>query len=161
MVEQTLAGHGYRHYETSAFARRGRECRHNLNYWLFGDYLGVGAGAHGKLSFHDRIVRDMRHKHPRTYLDATRDGVPLPVSHEVPAVQLPFEFMMNALRLVDGFQPRLFGERTGLPLEAIRRELDHAEARGLLTVTPEKIVPTEHGRRFLNDLLQLFLTDAC
>lgn len=160
MVEQTLAGHGYRHYEISAFARRGRECRHNLNYWLFGDYLGIGAGAHGKLSFHDRIVRDMRHKHPQAYLDAVRAGAPLPDSHEVPAAQLPFEFMMNALRLVDGFQPRLFGERTGLPLEAIRRELDLGEARALLKVTPEKIVPTERGRRFLNDLLQLFLPDA-
>jgi putative oxygen-independent coproporphyrinogen III oxidase len=160
MVEQTLVGHGYRHYETSAFARCGRECRHNLNYWLFGDYLGIGAGAHGKLSFHDRIVRDTRHKHPQAYLDAMCGGAPLPVSREVPAAQLPFEFMMNALRLADGFQPRLFGERTGLPLEAIRRELDHAQARGLLKVTPEKIVPTEHGRRFLNDLLQLFLPNA-
>ena len=89
-----------------------------------------------------------------------RAGAPLPRSHEVPATQLPFEFMMNALRLADGFQPRLFGERTGLPLETIRRELDQAQARGLLKVTPEKIAPTERGRRFLNDLLQLFLPDA-
>ena len=156
-VEEALAAHGYGHYEISAFARPGRECRHNLNYWLFGDYLGIGAGAHGKVSQPDRILRQMRHKHPQAYLQAAESGDAVQESHAVDIDERPFEFMMNALRLTAGFPARLFAERTGLTLDAIRPQLDTAVARNLLEVGVERIAPTEHGRRFLNDLLQLFL----
>jgi putative oxygen-independent coproporphyrinogen III oxidase len=157
MVEEFLPGQGYRHYETSAFARPGRECRHNLNYWQFGDYLGIGAGAHSKLSFHDGIVREVRRPHPRDYLEGAGARDFLQSREEVTTERLPFEFMMNALRLNDGFSPRLFGERTGLTLETIRPQLVLAEDRGLLVISPDRIAPTPLGRRFLNDLLQLFL----
>ena len=158
-VEDALAAFGYGHYEISAFARPGSECRHNLNYWRFGDYLGIGAGAHGKISLPGRIVRQMRHKRPQAYLQAVARGDAVQEAHEVGAPDLPFEFMMNALRLTQGFPTRLFTERTGLNLEAIRVQLDKAEAGGLLQATADRIAPTERGRRFLNDLLQLFLRD--
>ena len=158
-VEETLAARGYGHYETSAFARKGAECRHNLNYWLFGDYLGIGAGAHGKISSHEGVRRTMKHKHPQAYLEGAERGDAVQEAHAVAAADLPFEFMMNALRLTRGFPPRLFAERTGLALEAIRPQLDVAAARGLLVETAEIVVPTDHGRRFLNDLLQLFLRE--
>jgi oxygen-independent coproporphyrinogen-3 oxidase len=157
-IERLLAEHGYAHYETSAFARPGFQSRHNSNYWLFGDYLGIGAGAHSKISFADRIVRQMRWKHPREYLDRAVDQ-PVQQENEVNSAELPFEFMMNALRLVHGFSARLFEERTGLPLITVRRELDEAEHLGLLTRTIEEIAPTLRGQRFLNDLLQLFLRE--
>jgi oxygen-independent coproporphyrinogen-3 oxidase len=158
MVEAELAAAGYRHYETSAFAKPGRECRHNLNYWTYGDYLGIGPGAHGKLSFPDgRIVREMRRKHPADYLRAA-DAVQ--ERHEVPVAERPFEFLMNALRLVEGFEPGLFEERTGLPLAETLDRLRAAEERGLLAITPERIRPTARGRRFLNALLRDLLPDA-
>ncbi len=158
-VEEALAWHGYGHYEVSAFARPGFECRHNLNYWQFGDYLGIGAGAHGKLSSPERILRQMRHKHPLAYLQAVAGGSAVQEEHTVGADDLPFEFMMNALRLTGGFPPSLFGMRTGLTLDAIRPQLDEAASRGLLEESAERIAPTERGRRFLNDLLQIFLRD--
>lgn len=158
-VEETLAYHGYGHYEISAFARPGWQCRHNSNYWLFGDYLGIGAGAHGKVSFPDRIVREARPRHPSAYMEAVARGAPVQESSDVAHEALPFEFMMNALRLTEGFPMRLFPQRTGLPLAVIQTELDRAEARGLLRVGPDHIRTTERGRRFLNDLLQLFLRD--
>ncbi len=135
-------------------------CRHNLNYWLFGDYLGIGAGAHGKISFSDRIVRQMRVKHPERYLEAVERGAPVQEEHAVEAGQLGFEFMMNALRLSDGFPARLFEERTGTPLTAVLRELDQAERLGFIQRDHERITPTALGRRFLNDLLQIFLDEA-
>lgn len=156
-VEETLAYHGYGHYETSAFARPGWQCRHNLNYWLFGDYLGIGAGAHGKLSFLDRIVREARRRHPEAYMEGVAQGAAIQEAHEVTADDLPFEFMMNALRLLDGFPARLFPERTGLPLTVLQPELERAQALGLLAADAERIRPTDRGRRFLNDLLQIFL----
>ncbi|MBI4986329.1 MAG: oxygen-independent coproporphyrinogen III oxidase-like protein [Rhodocyclales bacterium] len=156
MVESELAAAGYAHYETSAFARAGRRCRHNLNYWTFGDYLGIGAGAHGKLSFPDRIVREARRRHPADYLSAA-DRVA--ERHEVATAELPFEFMMNALRLIDGFETRLFEERTGLSLAAVQNELLAAQRAGLLTATPQRIAPTPQGQRFLNRLLGMFLAD--
>ena len=157
-IESLLADHGYAHYETSAFARPGRESRHNTNYWLFGDYLGIGAGAHSKISFADRIVRQMRWKHPREYLERAAEQ-PVQQENAVSAAEVPFEFMMNALRLVQGFSARLFEERTGLPLTTVRRELDEAERLGLLTRTAAHIGPTLQGQRFLNDLLQLFMRE--
>ncbi len=156
-IEELLAVQGYEHYETSAFAQPKYRARHNLNYWQFGDYLGIGAGAHSKLSFHDKVVRQMRYKQPQAYLEAVARGEPLQEEHAVSPADLAFEFMMNALRLNDGFDSALFTERTSLPLLAIRRELEEAEKRGLLFQDHKRIAPTESGRRFLNDLLQMFL----
>lgn len=156
-IEARLAAAGYAHYETSAFARPGRECRHNLTYWSFGDYLGIGAGAHGKLSSHEGIRREMRHRHPRAYLEGAARGEFIQEAREVAVAELPFEFMMNALRLTAGVPARLFAERTGVPLEAITERLATARSRGLLEADPALLRPTPAGRRFLNDLLQIFL----
>jgi oxygen-independent coproporphyrinogen-3 oxidase len=158
-IEARLADAGYANYETSAFARKHHECQHNLNYWQFGDYLGIGAGAHSKLTGQDKVTRSMRHKQPKAYLDATSAGNPVQQEHAVAVSELPFEFMMNALRLRDGFVPSLFQQRTGLPLVSIESALLEAEARELLTRGAERIAPTPLGRRFLNDLLQIFLRD--
>jgi putative oxygen-independent coproporphyrinogen III oxidase len=157
MVEEILAARGYGNYETSAFATPGHECRHNLNYWRFGDYVGIGAGAHGKISFPDRIVREVRVKHPRDYLQAVSNGCPVQECRAVSSDELPFEFMMNALRLTGGFPLRLFEERTGIPLASALPGLDEAQARGLIVRDHECAVPARLGRRFLNDLLQIFL----
>ena len=159
-IEARLAAAGYTNYETSAFAQRGRQCRHNLNYWHFGDYLGIGAGAHSKLTLHDRVLRQMRWKQPAAYLDHTRAGNPIQTANEVVANQLPFEFLMNALRLHEGFPPALFESRTAQPLAAILPQLKAAEADGLLSIGPERIAPTLRGRRFLNVLLERFLDDG-
>jgi len=156
-VHATLDAAGYRHYETSAFARPGRECRHNLNYWRFGDYLGIGAGAHSKLSFADRIVRQVRYKQPQHYLDQVAAGAPLQEDTVVTRKDVGFEFMLNALRLTDGVPAALFAERTGYPLALVRHGLEAAEARGLIERDPAMLRPTALGRRFLNDLQQLFL----
>lgn len=156
-IENRLAAAGFEHYETAAFARRGQHCVHNLNYWTFGDYLGIGPGAHGKLSSHERIRREMRHKHPARYLEAAARGDFIQEARNVSASELPFEFMMNALRLTAGVPARLFAERTGLPLHDIAAELQRAEARGLLDASATQLRPSAQGRRFLNDLLQIFL----
>src|SRR5688572_23780886 len=153
VVEEVLSGTGYQHYETSAFARPGHRCRHNLNYWEFGDYLGIGAGAHGKVSFPDRITRHERIKQPAQYLKA-----PTTLTERVvTAAEVPFEFMLNALRLVEGFPISLFGERTGLSITAIQRQLEKAESAGLLERDWKRIRPSARGRLFLNELLERFL----
>jgi oxygen-independent coproporphyrinogen-3 oxidase len=159
-IAEALAGDGYVHYETSAWAKPGRECRHNLNYWRFGDYLGIGAGAHGKLSFRDRIARTVRWKQPKEYLERVAEGRPMQESREVERADLAFEFMMNALRLPEGFPVSLFAERTGQQIALAEKPLREAEARGLIVRDHERIRPTDLGQRFLNDLLQLFLPDA-
>ena len=156
-IETRLAAAGFSNYETSAFARAGKQCRHNLNYWYFGDYLGIGAGAHSKLTLHDRVLRQMRWKHPNAYLDNVQQGKPLQESREIAGSELPFEFMMNALRLADGFHPSQFEARTAQQLQRIVPQLKAAEREGLLEVGPEKIAPTLKGRRFLNVLLERFL----
>ncbi|HEU0219977.1 MAG TPA: radical SAM family heme chaperone HemW [Gallionella sp.] len=156
-IEELLAAHGYRHYETSAFAQPNRRAKHNLNYWQFGDYLGIGAGAHSKLSFHDKVIRQARHRQPQAYLDAVAQGKPVQEEHEVAPADLAFEFMMNALRLNEGFDSALFQERTSLSLLSIRRELEEAERRGLLRRDQSRIAPTKLGQRFLNDLLEIFM----
>jgi oxygen-independent coproporphyrinogen-3 oxidase len=156
-IEEALAAAGYGHYETSAFARPGHRARHNLNYWTFGDYIGIGAGAHAKLSFRDRIVRESRIRKPATYMRAAISGDALDDSREVAAAELPFEFMLNALRLVDGFPVALFTERTGLPITAVERELASAERDGLIERDHLRIRPSDKGQRFLNDLLERFL----
>jgi len=155
-VEATLTAAGFEHYETSAFAKPGQRCRHNLNYWTFGDYLGLGAGAHSKLSSAQGIWREMRFKHPQTYLDQAGQGAPIQHSQAVDETARPFEFMMNALRLNEGVDARLFAERTGMPLQRIQAALDDALTRGLIEMG-DKIRPTPNGRRFLNDLLEIFL----
>ena len=159
-IEAQLEDAGFVHYETSAFARPGRQCRHNLNYWRFGDYLGIGAGAHAKISAHDGIVREMRFKQPAAYLQAVAQGRPAQTRTPVARRDLPFEFMMNLLRLTDGFELALFAERTGLPPSAIARELAAAEAQGLIERDHVRMRPTLKGQRFLNDLLGLFLPEA-
>ncbi len=159
-IEARLAAAGYANYETSAFARPGRECRHNLNYWHFGDYLGIGAGAHSKLTLHDRVLRQMRWRHPEAYLENMRGGSPVQEAHEVAAGQLPFEFLMNALRLAAGFQPALFEARTAQSVSRILPQLRAAAADGLVDIGGERIAPTVRGRRFLNVLLERFLDDG-
>jgi putative oxygen-independent coproporphyrinogen III oxidase len=159
MVERRLVAVGYAHYETSAYALPGAHCRHNLNYWQFGDYLGIGAGAHSKLSFADRIVREIRYKHPREYLQRAATSNPVVERREVSRRELGFEFMLNALRLKDGFPVALFTERTGVQPTVIERALAIAEAKGLIERDYVRISPTALGRRFLNDLLQLFLPE--
>ena len=157
MIEENLAGAGYQHYETSAFAQPRQASQHNLNYWQFGDYLGIGAGAHSKLSFHDRIIRQIRHKHPREYMVHALAGNPVQAEEVLTSAALGFEFMMNALRLIDGFNISLFSDRTGLPITVIQTMLAKAEQRGLISRDHLRITPTRLGQRFLNDLLALFL----
>jgi oxygen-independent coproporphyrinogen-3 oxidase len=157
-IESCTAAAGLEHYEVSAYARPGHRSRHNRNYWTFGDYVGIGAGAHEKLSFPDRIERSARFRHPRRYMDAALAGDALETRHALAADELPFEFMLNALRLVEGVSAASFAERTGLPLAAIARPLQRATERGLLDPDPATIRPTPLGLRFLNDLQQMFLT---
>lgn len=156
-LEERLGAAGYEHYETSAFAKPRHRCRHNFNYWTFGDYLGIGAGAHSKLSFHDRIVRQMRMKHPAQYMQSVERGGHIAETRVVTPGELPFEFMMNALRLNEGFPASLLHQHTGLPLSALGAGLEKARESGLIEPDPNTLRPTPKGRRFLNDLLVLFL----
>ena len=158
-VEARLVAAGYVHYETSAYARPGRESRHNLNYWRFGDYLGIGAGAHSKISFSDRITREARTRSPAEYMQRVSEGTHVVDRKSVPVTELPFEFAMNALRLAEGFEIATFAERTGLQISAASRALREAEDKGLITRDHLRIQPTARGRHFLNDLLQLFLEE--
>ena len=156
-VRTMLADAGYVHYETSAYARPGCESRHNLNYWRFGDYLGIGAGAHSKLTFPDRVMRQVRFRQPKQYLEKIAAGAPLMDNAEVSRDEIGFEFMLNALRLTEGVPASLFVERTGFPLALVARGLETAAARGLIDADPALIRPTALGRRFLNELQALFL----
>lgn len=156
-IEELLGQHGYEHYETSAFARKGSRCKHNLNYWQFGDYLGIGAGAHSKLSFTDKITRESRHKHPNRYLEQAAIGQAVEREWEITSEELGFEFMMNALRLTEGFELELFQQRTGLKIDILEVSLGKAVKTGLIQRNDEVIKPTLRGQRFLNELLQLFL----
>jgi oxygen-independent coproporphyrinogen-3 oxidase len=151
---------GLERYEVSAYARPQHRARHNLNYWEFGDYLGIGAGAHGKLSFAHRVVRQVRLRDPAAYMAGAEAGRAIASEVEVPRVELPFEFMLNALRLKEGFAIARFSERTGLPLSAIAQPLGEAEARGLVVRDLHHVAPTPRGFDFLNDLLELFLPRA-
>ncbi len=156
-IGATLRGAGYGHYETSAYARPGQRSRHNLNYWTFGDYLGIGAGAHSKISFPDRILRQARYRQPREYMERVVALAAAQTEQAVTVAEIPFEFMMNALRLNDGFPVQLFEERAGLPLVAVLPALAEAERRGLIERDHRHIAPTKLGRDFLNDLVQIFL----
>ena len=159
MIAGETAAAGFLHYEVSAYAQPGRQSRHNLNYWQFGDYLGIGAGAHSKLSFPHRVIRQARYKQPKSYLEHVRSGNPIQEEVEIGRSELGFEFMLNALRLTGGFEANLFAERTGLSINMIEKELGAAESRGLIYRDHMIIKPTELGQRFLNDLQQMFLDD--
>jgi len=149
---------GYQRYEVSAYAKKDHECKHNLNYWRFGDYIGIGAGAHGKISFPDRITRQVRERHPETYMQSMETkGNATVDTKEISAKDLPFEFMLNALRLTSGVDTNTFSERTGLPLSLISKGLDKASKKGLLDDHPSKLRPTELGLRYLNNLQEMFL----
>jgi oxygen-independent coproporphyrinogen-3 oxidase len=156
-----MAAEGYEQYEVSAYTRGGRQCAHNLNYWRFGDYLGIGAGAHGKISAgaDDQILRRWKVKNPRDFLDAAassrRIGGDDPIAH----AQRPFDYMLNALRLVEGFKLADFEVRTGLDRAVIGKQLEHARLMGWLQPQGDRLVPTELGRRFTNDVISLFLQD--
>jgi oxygen-independent coproporphyrinogen-3 oxidase len=150
-----LSAAGFGHYEVSAYAQQGRQCRHNLNYWTFGDYLGVGAGAHGKLTLSaGTILRTQQQRDPRRYLAMSPAAV---ASSEVDPEELPFEFMLNALRLVEGFETALFSQRTGLDWAAIGAVVEAQVARGLLELKGMRLKPTPQGLRFLNELLLSFV----
>lgn len=149
---------GYQRYEVSAYAKKDQECKHNLNYWRFGDYIGIGAGAHGKVSFPGKITRQVRERHPETYMSSMESkGNALIESREIDTKDLPFEFMLNALRLSDGVDTNTFSERTGLPLSVISKGLGEACKKGLLDANPSKLKPTELGLRYLNNLQEMFL----
>ena len=150
---------GLRRYEVSAYAREGHQCLHNGNYWQFGDYLGIGAGAHSKLSFAHRVVRQVRFREPQLYMQNALAGHAVAQDDEVRRADLPFEFMLNALRLREGFALQDFTARTGLPLTAIAPGLQQAEAQGLITRDMERVRPTERGFDFLSNLQALFLAD--
>lgn len=155
-----LAEAGYGQYEVSAYALQGRQCAHNLNYWRYGDYLGIGAGAHGKVTFgHDgSVLRRWKHKHPAQYLATAGSPEGIGGDDQVEPAQRAFEFMLNALRLVDGFTLTSFENRTGLPREHIAPQLALAGKRGWLEVEGDHLRPTALGRRFTNDVISLFLT---
>ena len=149
---------GFKRYEISAYAKPGMECKHNLNYWRFGDYIGIGAGAHGKISFPDKVTRQVRERHPETYMQAMEQkGNALIESKDIPAADLPFEFMLNTLRLTNGVATNTFSERTGLPLSSINKGLDEASKKGLLDPDPTVLKGTPQGLRYLNNLQELFL----
>ena len=156
-ITEVTSGAGMDRYEVSAYAKAGHRCWHNTNYWQFGDYLGIGAGAHSKLSFPHRIVRQVRFREPRLYMDNALAGHALAQDGEVARADLPFEFMLNALRLREGFTLRQFTERTGLPLGAIEPQLRQAESRGLIERDLAQVRPTTRGFDFLSDLQELFL----
>ena len=150
---------GLQRYEVSAYARPGHHCRHNLNYWQFGDYLGIGAGAHSKLSFAHRIMRQVRLREPRLYMDEALRGHSIAQETEVSRADLPFEYMLNALRLPQGFALAEFSERTGLAVTAIQQGLAQAEQKGLIERDFQRVWPTARGYDFLTDLQSLFLAD--
>ncbi|MDE2344537.1 MAG: oxygen-independent coproporphyrinogen III oxidase-like protein [Betaproteobacteria bacterium] len=162
-MEEAIAGlldeSGFGHYETSAYATPGFRCAHNLNYWTFGDYLGIGAGAHSKLTLQDRIVRQMRHRHPEAYMKGALQGNAVQESHDVALADLPFEFMMNAMRLCEGVPLSLYEQRTGLSLATVLAALERLEALGLVARDWQTLRPTLRGQRFLNELLQHFLPE--
>ena len=161
LITARSAATGLQRYEVSAFARPGHRCLHNLNYWQFGDYLGLGAGAHGKLSFPHRVVRQVRWREPAAYMRQALQGNAVSNQHEVARRDLPFEFMLNALRLREGFDLADFSRRTGLPLSAVMAPLQQAQAKGLLEIdAADHVMPTPRGFDFLSDVQSLFLAAA-
>jgi len=158
-IEAFSAENGYEHYETSAFCKPNSQARHNLNYWQFGDYLGIGAGAHSKLSYFDKITRETRHKHPKLFMEHAEKGNAVDNTWQITSADLGFEFMMNGLRLIDGVPINLFQQRTGQPINTIQVAIKKAQNKGLLEVSADHLRPTLLGQRFLNELLTLFLKE--
>ncbi|MBU3554869.1 radical SAM family heme chaperone HemW [Polynucleobacter sp. UB-Piko-W3] len=155
---ELLTKAGYQRYEVSAYAKKDQECKHNLNYWRFGDYIGIGAGAHGKISYPGKITRQVRERHPETYMQAIETkGNALIESRDIASKDLPFEFMLNTLRLTNGVDTNTFSERTGLPLSVISKGLEVASKKGLLDENPSKLKATPLGLRYLNNLQEMFL----
>lgn len=157
LITEMTSASGLQRYEVSAYAKAGHASAHNVNYWRFGDYLGIGAGAHSKLSFAHRVVRQVRIRHPELYMTQALLGQCIALDDDVKRKDLPFEFMLNTLRLADGFDLSLFTERTGLPLTALSGRLEIAESRGLLVREGSHIKPSSRGFDFLNDLQAMFL----
>ena len=160
LITERTGQAGLGRYEVSAYARAGHRCEHNLNYWQFGDYLGLGAGAHGKLSFAHRIMRTVRWREPQRYMEGALGGQALAQADEVRRADLPFEFMLNALRLRDGFDLSMYTERTGLPISSVQQALKQAEQKGLVQIIGKQLRPTELGFDFLSELQALFLGDS-
>ncbi|PUE11413.1 YggW family oxidoreductase [Limnohabitans sp. T6-5] len=158
-ITELTAAHGLSRYEVSAYAKSGHQCAHNLNYWQFGDYLGIGAGAHSKLSFAHRVVRQVRYREPQLYMQQAAKGEPVTQSTEVSRQDLPFEFMLNALRLRKGFALTDFVDRTGLAMTSLQKGLQEAERLGLIGRDLNQVWPTERGFDFLSDLQALFLSE--
>jgi coproporphyrinogen III oxidase-like Fe-S oxidoreductase len=156
-----LAASGFTHYETSAYAQPQQRSQHNQNYWAFGDYIGIGAGAHGKISFPDKVLRTVKHKHPKAYLDGAQTGRFMQQETAVAAKELPFEFMLGALRLQQGFDMAWFTERTGQPLVLVQSKINALQAKGLVETFAQGnqtwLRPTALGHRFLNDVVDAFL----
>jgi oxygen-independent coproporphyrinogen-3 oxidase len=159
LITDITGAAGLQRYEVSAYAKSGHKCWHNMNYWQFGDYLGIGAGAHSKLSFAHRITRQVRYREPQLYMAQALKGEPATLYEEVKREDLPFEYMLNALRLKEGFTLTDFMARTGLAMTAIQKGLSEAEAKGLIGRDMAKVWPTERGFDFLSDLQELFLAD--
>jgi oxygen-independent coproporphyrinogen-3 oxidase len=159
LITEMTGAQGLQRYEVSAYAKPGHRCWHNLNYWQFGDYLGIGAGAHSKLSFAHRIVRQVRFREPQLYMAQALKGEPATQHDEVQREELPFEYMLNALRLKEGFSLADYMARTGLAMTAIQKALAEAEAKGLIARDLAKVWPTDRGFDFLSDLQALFLAD--
>jgi len=157
-ITELTEAHGLGRYEVSAYAKPGHQCSHNLNYWQFGDYLGIGAGAHSKLSFAHRVLRQVRYREPALYMQQALKGDPVTQNNEVSRQELPFEFMLNALRLRDGFVLADYVERTGLPMTSVQKALQEAEKRGLIGRDLHRVWPTVKGFDFLSDLQALFLS---
>jgi oxygen-independent coproporphyrinogen-3 oxidase len=159
IIVSLAQGAGFERYEVSAFAKPGARARHNVNYWEFGDYLGIGPGAHGKLSFHDRIERQTRQRNPEGWMRAAlaRDASHIAQTRQLKTAELPFEFMLNALRLEKGVASTLYTERCGLPIASMNKALLLATQKGLLVDDPLRLQATEVGWRFLNELQALFL----
>ncbi|WP_332740159.1 radical SAM family heme chaperone HemW [Hydrogenophaga sp.] len=158
-ITEITGGAGLQRYEVSAYARAGHRCWHNTNYWQFGDYLGIGAGAHSKLSFAHRVARPVRVREPRLYMERALAGNAVVSADEVSRAELPFEFMLNAMRLREGFSLQQFMERTGLPLSSIEPGLAQAVQKGLIERDAARVWPTERGFDFLSDLQALFLAN--
>jgi oxygen-independent coproporphyrinogen-3 oxidase len=160
LITDMTSAVGLQRYEVSAFAQTGHTCAHNLNYWQFGDYLGIGAGAHSKLSFAHRVLRQVRLRDPARYMTQAMVGQCVAQEHEVKRTELPFEFMLNALRLAQGFDVKLFPQRTGMPASAVQAALAQGQSQGLITIASDWVKPTLRGFDFLNDLQALFLPFA-
>jgi oxygen-independent coproporphyrinogen-3 oxidase len=159
-ITEMTAAQGLARYEVSAYAKPGHPCGHNLNYWQFGDYLGIGAGAHSKLTFAHRVVRQVRFRQPQLYMQQALQGLPVTRSEDVARADLPFEFMLNALRLKRGFSLSDYTERTGLAVTSLQKGLQQAEQKGLVQRDFERVWPTDLGFDFLSDLQALFLAES-